>query len=332
MPVSRTRILSITVCMVICASSALAESKNKEAASLIQHAKQLSDIRAEGSAAFILKGDFKILRDPDHPLTGSYTEIWASSSLLRVEVSAGDLHSTKVINDRKQWELSAPSEIPKDIGSAANSIAYRIDRFSLDSRGPAKIIDRINGSGTFRCIVGQDDGFGGRQESCFDKSGGQLVAQSASFISQGGELVRSCFYSDFQKFGNKLFPRSIRCLEGERLLLDARIVQLTLQDPADKSVFAAFPGAKELPNCPVQPKNPEAIDSPNPVGATGGPVVLSLIVGTDGRPHDVKVVTSGGAAMDEGALAAVLRWRFKPGTCEGQPMESLINVAIHGSH
>src|SRR6266851_3636524 len=275
MPLLRRQILYASVCLVIVAGFAFAENKSKEAVALIERAKQLSDIRANGSPAFVLKGDFTILRDPDHPITGSYTEIWASSFLLRIEISAGDFHSTKVINDKKRWELSNASQTPKDIGTEASRIAYQIGHISLDSRGTAKIIDRSTGPWTLRCIVGHDDGFGGQQELCFDKSGGQFVAQSIPFISQRGELVSRCAFTDFQKFGDKLFPKSIRCLEGEKQILDARVVQLTFQEPTDRSIFAALPGAKEFPNCPVQLKNPEAIDSPGPVATLGGPVVLS---------------------------------------------------------
>jgi TonB family protein len=225
--------------------------------------------------------------------------------------------------------MSDASETPKDISFAADSIAYRIDLLSLDSRGPAKIIDRANSSWTLRCIVGHDDGFGGRQEWCFDKSGGQLVAQSMPFISQGGELVSRCAFTDFQNLGDKLFPKSIQCFEGERQVFAARVVQLTFQEPTDKAIFAGLPGAKEFPNCPVQLKNPEAIEKPYPDRVAGGPVVLSLIVGTDGKPQDLKVYTSAGPEMDKTALEAVRRWRFKPATCEGQPMETLIMVAVN---
>lgn len=327
-PVLPKRILAASVCLLIIVSFTFAESKNKEAATLIEHAKQLSNIRAEHSGAFVLQANFKIVRDPDHPVLGSYIETWASPALLRTEVSAGDFHSTKVINDRKRWELSNASETPKDISSTVGWIGYRMDHLSLDSRGPAKIIDRTSGSWALRCIVGHDDGFGGRQELCFDKSGGQLVAEAVPFISQGGELVTRCAFTDFQKLGNTLFPKSIQCFEGERQVLDARVVQLTFQEAIDKAIFAAIPGAKEFPNCPVQLKNPEAIDRPESSRVGGGPVVISLIVGTDGRPYDLKVYTSADAETDEAALEAVRRWRFKPATCEGQPMETSAMVAV----
>src|SRR5215472_9878271 len=95
-------------------------SRNKEADLLIARAKQLTDIRAEGSPSFVLKAEFKILRDPDHPVTGTYKETWVSRSLVLTEISAGDYRRTEIINGRKRWELDSTQEAPKDVNSAAN--------------------------------------------------------------------------------------------------------------------------------------------------------------------------------------------------------------------
>ena len=318
-------ILSLT----LLTSLSFSENKNQQAAALIDHAKQLSDIRAEGAPAFVLRAEFKILRDPAHPITGSHTEIWASQSLFRTETLAGDFTKIEVINDRKRWELSSASETPKDIGFAASTIAYRLVGLSLDSRGSWKVIDRTSGSWALRCIVGHDDGFGGHEELCFDRASGQFVAQSSAFISQGGgELVSKCAFTDFQKFGIKMFPQTIQCVEGEKQVLVARVVQLAYVEP-DKSSFAALPGAKEFPNCPVGLKHAEALEQPEPESRRSGAVVVSLVVGTDGAVKDPKVVTSGGSELDDAALKAVRRWRFKPATCAGNPMEATINVAFN---
>lgn len=51
-----------------------------------------------------------------------------------------------------------------------------------------------------------------------------------------------------------------------------------------------------------------------------GPVRISLIVGTDGLAHDINVVRSLGMGLDEKAVEAVQKWRFQPGTKDGQPV------------
>src|SRR5205814_5233648 len=111
----------------------VAESKSKEAAALMERARQLSDIRADGSPSFILKVEFRILRDATHSIDGIYTETWISRSLSRTEISAGGYHRTEIVNENRRWELSTPSEMDRDINSAPNTIAYRVYRLPLDA-------------------------------------------------------------------------------------------------------------------------------------------------------------------------------------------------------
>jgi TonB family protein len=322
------RFASILISAVLTTNS-LAENKGKEVAALIDRARQLSDVRADGSQAFVLEVEFRIQSDPAHPTNGTYTETWVSRSLSRTEISAGDYHRTEVINEKKRSVQSSPSGMDKDITSAVNTIAYRMDRLQLDSKGADKIIDKTSGSWLLRCIVGHPDGLGGRMELCFDKSGGQFAAESMPYYSQGGEQVKKCVFQDFQKFGDKSFPMSARCLDRGGETIEGKVVQLTFKTPNDESVFAALPGAKEFPNCDVLPVTPPvAVEMPDPMIGPSWPVVLSLFVGTDGHPHDLQVVTSAGEEWDKAALDAVRRWRFKPAMCEGKPMEATVNVAV----
>ena len=55
-----------------------------------------------------------------------------------------------------------------------------------------------------------------------------------------------------------------------------------------------------------------------------GTVEVELVVGTDGKPRDVKVVTPAGHGFDEAAVAAVQQFEFQPATKDGQPMAARI--------
>lgn len=59
-----------------------------------------------------------------------------------------------------------------------------------------------------------------------------------------------------------------------------------------------------------------------------GTCVLWLIVGTDGRPRDIRVARSIGMGLDEKAIEAVRNWRFKPARKDGQPVSVQINVEV----
>jgi len=60
-----------------------------------------------------------------------------------------------------------------------------------------------------------------------------------------------------------------------------------------------------------------------------GTVILWVIVGPDGRPHDIRVQRSLGMGLDEKALEAVKQWRFEPAKLNGQPVAVQINVEVN---
>jgi len=55
---------------------------------------------------------------------------------------------------------------------------------------------------------------------------------------------------------------------------------------------------------------------------------LWLIVGTDGRPLDVRVARSSGHELDEKAVETVKKWRFEPANKDGHPVAAEINVEV----
>lgn len=80
---------------------------------------------------------------------------------------------------------------------------------------------------------------------------------------------------------------------------------------------------------------PEVIFNPEPSfsdearkAKAQGMVLLVLVVGKDGRTHDIRVGQSLGMGLDEKAIEAVNRWRFRPATLNGQPVATQIAVQV----
>jgi len=80
---------------------------------------------------------------------------------------------------------------------------------------------------------------------------------------------------------------------------------------------------------------PRAIFSPDPEYSKEareakfqGTCVLSLIVGADGNPRDIKVVRSLGKGLDQKAIDAVKTWRFEPATKDGVPVATQITMEV----
>jgi periplasmic protein TonB len=80
---------------------------------------------------------------------------------------------------------------------------------------------------------------------------------------------------------------------------------------------------------------PQAIYSPEPSfsdearkAKQQGAVVLLLVVGQDGHTYNIRVGQTLGMGLDEKAIEAVSRWRFRPATLNGQPVATQIAVEV----
>lgn len=80
---------------------------------------------------------------------------------------------------------------------------------------------------------------------------------------------------------------------------------------------------------------PKPIYAPDPAYDKGarkakyqGTCLLSVVVGADGQPHDIKVVRALGQGLDAKAVEAVAKWKFEPATRNGEPVAVLINVEV----
>jgi TonB family protein len=60
-----------------------------------------------------------------------------------------------------------------------------------------------------------------------------------------------------------------------------------------------------------------------------GKVLLQVVVGTDGKPRDMKVIRSLGLGLDENAIAGVGAWEFAPGNKDGQPVNVRVRIEVN---
>lgn len=60
-----------------------------------------------------------------------------------------------------------------------------------------------------------------------------------------------------------------------------------------------------------------------------GAVMLSIVVGTDGKAEDVRVIKPLGMGLDEKAIEAVQQWVFRPGTNRGEPVKVRAQIEVN---
>jgi TonB family protein len=60
-----------------------------------------------------------------------------------------------------------------------------------------------------------------------------------------------------------------------------------------------------------------------------GVVALQIIVDESGNPTNIKVIRSLGLGLDQKAIEAVMKWRFRPGMKDGKPVPVFANVEVN---
>ena len=59
-----------------------------------------------------------------------------------------------------------------------------------------------------------------------------------------------------------------------------------------------------------------------------GTVLLSAVIGPDGRPKDLRIMRSLGMGLDQKAIDAVGKWRFTPGMRNEKPVSVLVSIEV----
>ncbi len=331
------RLIPLFLALTVVCSFSVAESKSEQAAALITRARQVSDIRAEGSPPFHLRAMIRIIADDGVVNEGSYEETWASPEMWRTEIDAGSLKQTEVAKDRKlsvlsTWPLVTDFISPRITAAHEHLLGFQMNWLRMDYR-PSKLEDRSTATWSLRCITVENP-FGWTSEFCFDRDKGTLMASS----STKKEAPFGCTYLEYQKFGDKFFPTSIQCLKQGRPALQAKVVELAKLPATNSALFTPPPNARELSYCPhggtpaqVRTANMMSFHFPDQ-----GPILITFVVGPDAHPYDAVLSrSSGNKAQDDSALHSLKNWGFKAATCDGVAVSSEMqivvpNIAAHG--
>ena len=298
---------------------------------LMERARHLSDIRSKNAPAFRLKATFTFVGKDLESAQGTYTEVWVSDSQWRRETVVNDLRRIEVGTLNRIWRLDNSKDFPETatrLPDLMNMFPSAFTTLAFES-----IADNTDPKPAEQCATTKSGPQQEKYRFCFDKKSGALLAKLSPEIRPKNMTDYSCFYGIFRKFGDSWFPREMACLEDKHRTLEAKVVELSADSP-DLSLFTPPPGAIELGRCSGTSAHPVGTLNPEPRFPTGAhgnssSVALSLIVDTKGKPQHIKVSRSGGPGFDEAAVATVeQQWRFKPATCDGEPMPMEIGVIL----
>jgi periplasmic protein TonB len=87
---------------------------------------------------------------------------------------------------------------------------------------------------------------------------------------------------------------------------------------APEKVYRVVGGDVKAPR-PIHSPDPEYTEKARKEGKEGT-VLIKMVVGSNGLPHDIKVIRPLDPDLDELAVDTVKTWKFAPGTKDGEPV------------
>ncbi len=330
----RARTILLTVmCSVVLRSTSFAEEIQKHADGMMQRAREFSDIRSQGAPAFRLRATFSFVGEDLATIQGTFNEVWISNSQWRRETVANDFRRVEVGGASRLWLLDEGKTFPVQairVSGLMEIFPSRSAKFEFES-----IMDRNAQDSSTECVITRAAGQKKEKSAfCFDKRSGGLVEKISPEPLRNRAADYACQYGAFQKFGNYSFPREIDCFLNGHQKLQVNIVDLSAEPSPDTALFTPPAGAIETGNCSVKTEPPKPVSTPDPRFPLGSRdrsamVSLSLIVDAKGKAQDVRVTRSGGKPFDDQAASTVRGWKFKPATCNGEPVGIQISVEIN---
>ena len=325
---TRMKTLVVVTLLGLTGISSGADSDKPTGKALIEKARMVSDIRTDGAPSFRMEGTFRITpKIGGKEIEGRYTEIWISKSKWRREVQTSSFQRIEVGASARTWLADSGSERPDAALYGPLTLIFprqppettRVSHRELSSK---------------QAICAESKGEWSKGIDCFDPDGGFFLLQENLFKLPNNlpSVCHSCVYRNYEGFGDRLFPRSIRCTNNPGDDVELTITKLVTAASPEENLFAQPPSAVESRTCQGRVSAPRALVTPEPVYPAhhndNVTVVLSITIGEDGKPLNPEVARSGGKDFDRAALEAVRSWRFQPAKCDGAPYPAKVNVEM----
>lgn len=244
---------------------------------------------------------------------------WIATALL--------LCVSATLNAQDQSASPIPSSV--QTGVAPGRLTHKVD-----PKYPEKARQKkIEGSVVMQAVIAKD----GKVRDLHVVSGDPLLAAAAM------KAVRHWRYESFMLQGKPVEVKTnitvnFKLDNSARVSCGQKTVYASAEVPLGTGVGSGSAGNMSIPTV-LKVGNgvtaPRAIHAPDPEytrraqkAKYQGTVLLWAVVGPDGSVQDIKVARSLGMGLDEKAVEAVCKWRFKPAMKEGQPVAVQINVEV----
>jgi len=295
-----------------------AQDDQQSLRNIFEKARERSDIKTKGMPGFVLRADARIQVKKDTTSDGKYLLVWSPSGKWKEVVAFPGYKRTRIGDGTQLWQVRSP-EVENPIVSQLDllmkkSLAPKTtedDRFSKTGR--PKRLDSANAE----CIKqSAHPPFG--WVYCFDSSSGDLIE-----VSSGHDTTDIAWKvdwqvnSNFQEWSAKRVPLLLRGYNGKRTVVEIKLEEIKPLPKLTADFFAPPKEATVWADCSdgtiwklkerTTPQYPQSARMQHHEGT----VMLSAVIGEDGKTSDLSIARSAGQELDQSAMAAVSHWRYE---------------------
>lgn len=311
----------------------------QNASARFERAIELSDINSDKVSPFRLKATVSVSGKTE-PVRGTYELISLSEHRWREEIVFPGYRRVRVGGVGKYWQSrNIDFELARIFQlTEAIDFASRLESDIRNTIGKSKT-EKNNGK-EMSCISVEPFGLNNR-EVCFDVETGTLDLEKLS-SSKGivQDEISAREYADYAPFGKKLFPHTIRVLQGSKPLITIAVDELVPISDGDSSAFEPPKDAQVWETCrfPQPAKLVSSVPPRYPPTArlrmVSGVVRVYAVIGVDGYLHDLKMLESPDPDLTAAGLEALRHWKYQPPSCDGQPIriETFVDMVFALGH
>jgi len=255
---------------------------------------------------------------------GSLTRAVIQGTGRREETIFGDYHAVEVWSGDHLYRTLTRAVAPPEVLNLLRITPLNLVRFDHEDVIRA-ILDKQADGHALHCI--EFDTVAGERadhnELCVDAANGTLVSEKL-----GNDLIEN---SAFFSFAGELLPGKIHySVNGQpKLEITQTLTELTDVTP---DVLEPPPNAQVLTTCTTFRRALGQSMPQPPPGSRGGvisDVLLSGMIGADGKVHDALVQSSERPELNADAFKTIQQWQFTPALCNGQPTSTPASFLLH---
>jgi len=314
----------LLLAVAVLSPAALVAADHGSAQDLLTAATRQASLLEDSQQPFLLDIDFTAKFDV--PRQGHLRLRWEARDRWWSKVTIAPFEQIKFQNGERTWTLRNVDFTPTQVDDLFNLIRFTKHDNQLVAK---KDKQRVQNGIRMDCVEAEhSESNMEHHEICVDLSTQDIVSDRRK--DRADDVVQMQF-SDFVDFGGHRFPRRLELAKNGDIILTANVMDLK-ESSLDPQLLVPPQGAIERRECPNEKPpvwaGPAEADF-RAVGGSRGSTRIKVTVLADGTVGEIHVLKSGGKAMDDAAIAALKKEKYKPAMCGAEPVTADVVVELN---